>query len=104
MAGLYARVARHMRPEKKLHWHIDHLLARARIEGAVLFPSDKREECFLARTLHEIPGIMAVARFGMTDCGCPSHLFYLGKQPFGRILHRLDRIRDAGVNSFSGGR
>jgi sugar fermentation stimulation protein A len=100
MAGLEARVARHMRPEKKTHWHIDHLLARARIEGAVVFPSEKRQECSIARKLQTTPGIMAVARFGSTDCGCPSHLFYLGKRPFGRILRRLDRPKASGANPF----
>jgi len=103
MAGLEARVARHMRPEKKLHWHIDHLLAGAKIEGAVLFPSDEREECTMARTLQKTPGIIGVARFGSTDCGCPSHLFYLGKRPFGRMLRDLDRPHASGPDpSFRG--
>jgi sugar fermentation stimulation protein A len=96
MGGLQARVKRHLRPEKKLHWHIDHLLARAKIEGAVLFPSDEREECSFVRTLQKIPGIIGVARFGSTDCGCPSHLFYLGKRPFGRIMRMLDRPNSSG--------
>jgi len=91
-----ARVARHLGPEKKVHWHIDRLLARARIVGAVMFPSRKREECSLARTLHDAPGTVAVARFGSTDCGCPSHLFYFGKRPFGGMLRMLDRAQIGG--------
>ena len=31
MGGLDARVARHLRAEKKLHWHIDYLLERASV-------------------------------------------------------------------------
>jgi Uri superfamily endonuclease len=93
MAGLEARVARHFRRERKVQWHIDRLLARARIAGAVLFPSSMREECALAQAVQGYPGTVAVGRFGSTDCGCPAHLFFLGKRPFGPLLLLLDRTR-----------
>ena len=93
-----------MRAEKKLHWHIDHILTRARLLGAILIPSARREECSLAMTLHELPGTIAVGRFGSTDCSCPSHLFYIGKRPFGRMLRNLERYGELGSNPFFGGR
>jgi len=93
MAGLEARVARHLRRAKRRKWHIDFLLEKALTAGAVLFPSSKREECGIARILNEFPGAIPVGRFGSTDCGCPAHLFYIGKRPFGPLLLRFDRAR-----------
>lgn len=103
MGGLEARVARHLRPKKRLHWHIDRLLARASIVGAVMFPSRKRQECSLAKTIHKSPKTAALARFGSTDCGCPSHLFYIGKRPFGGMLRMLDRTQIGGPGPSSRG-
>lgn len=74
MNGLEARVNRHLRKEKKRHWHIDYLLERAQIINVILCQSEKRMECAIAQTLQEqldsIPG------FGSSDCHCPSHLFF----------------------------
>lgn len=91
MAGLEARVARHLRRAKRKKWHIDFLLEEALTAGAVLFPSSKREECDIARLFSEFPGAIPVGRFGSTDCGCPAHLFYIGTQPFGALLMHMDR-------------
>jgi len=71
--GLRARIARHMRSEKKLHWHIDHLTTSGRVLGAWAWEGG--DECTLVDTLghlpHPIPG------FGSTDCAvCPSHLMH----------------------------
>ena len=33
MAGLEQRISRHLRKEKKLHWHIDYLLQVASVAG-----------------------------------------------------------------------
>ena len=74
MNGLRARVARHIRYEKKPHWHIDYLLKEAEIEEIILCPSEARLECSLAQTLdrelESIPG------FGSSDCKCQSHLYF----------------------------
>jgi len=104
MAGMEARLARHFRRRKTIHWHIDHLLEKATLSGAVLFPSGKRGECALARMVRAHPGAVAVPRFGSTDCGCPAHLFYLGKRPFGPLLLKLDRLKGQGKCPRPGGR
>ena len=94
MDGLEARLARHLRKEKKLHWHIDYLLKEVAIadiilcfgepfafchsEGAKrpknLAQGKLRMECFLAQALakefQSIPG------FGSSDCKCQSHLYF----------------------------
>lgn len=74
MNGLRARLARHLRREKKFHWHIDYLVREAEVKEITLCPSEKRVECSLARVLagrfQSIPG------FGSSDCKCRSHLYF----------------------------
>jgi Uri superfamily endonuclease len=72
--GLEQRITRHLRSQKKLHWHIDYLLSHATITRVFIKESSKREECDLAnafeQTFDAIPG------FGCSDCACQSHLFF----------------------------
>jgi len=97
MGGLVARVARHFRPDKKVKWHIDRLLSRADLMGAVLFPSTERNECALARSCLAFPGARVVRGFGSSDCRCPGHLVFLGAIPFGALLGHLDgRVQGSG--------
>lgn len=72
--GISARVARHMRREKKPHWHVDALtMAAARIT-ALAFPGGREcrlMERLLASGQAEIP----VVGFGSSDCRtCEAHL------------------------------
>ncbi len=71
------RILRHLSRRKKLHWHIDYLLAnpRVRMSGIVL---SETSECELNR---RTAGRIIVPRFGATDCreGCGSHLKFVGK-------------------------
>ena len=70
-----ARVARHLRREKSLRWHIDYLLAApgVRIVEVIRLSED---ECPINRAT---PGSLPVPGFGASDCraGCGSHLKYL---------------------------
>ncbi len=72
--GLQARLERHLRNEKRLHWHIDYLLLEARIVEIVTCRSQGRMECAIATSLAE--RFSAVAGFGTSDCRCRAHLFY----------------------------
>lgn len=75
--GLSARLARHQRRQKRLHWHIDYLLARARIIGVRTDASGERLECLWARKWLDTPGVQVIVpRFGASDCACPTHLLY----------------------------
>jgi Uri superfamily endonuclease len=73
--GLEARIARHLRSEKTLRWHIDYLLAAPGVEVVGVLRS-RRGECALNRA---VQGWVPVAGFGASDCGagCVAHLKYL---------------------------
>lgn len=76
--GLNARVDRHKRNDKNLHWHIDYLLEAksARITSVNTFEFEEGGECALNQP---IEGEHIVSGFGSSDCrnGCKSHLVYL---------------------------
>ncbi len=75
--GLRARIGRHLRSEKSLHWRVDHLTAAGRITGVRAVPGGN--ECDLLRELLEHQGVSApVPGFGSSDCRtCPAHLVML---------------------------
>jgi len=79
--GLAARLARHRRSEKKLHWHIDYFLRHARILAVRVDGSGLRLECAWVRRMLRSPGTrVAARRLGASDCRCPAHLLFLGEQ------------------------
>jgi len=74
LGGLERRVGRHLRTEKRVHWHIDHLMLHARAVDVVVAECDEKKECEVAAGLSkELKGIRG---FGSSDCACDSHLFY----------------------------
>jgi sugar fermentation stimulation protein A len=69
MGGLDARIARHLRAEKKRHWHIDYVLERASISGVLEFESASRVECRLSDALASSAASTTPVRwFGSSDC------------------------------------
>lgn len=76
--GLRARVARHLRADKRLHWHVDALTACVPVREVWWVPSMQRLECEWARVLAALPGVeQPVPGFGASDCACCTHLFRL---------------------------
>jgi Uri superfamily endonuclease len=77
--SLPARIMRHLRQEKKLHWHIDYLLKNAdsEIVDVIFTLTTQRLECQVADELSK-QGI-GVKKFGCSDCNCHSHLFYFNE-------------------------
>jgi Uri superfamily endonuclease len=73
MSGLEARIKRHLKPDKKLHWHIDHLLRQASINKVIMAENGNKFECDLARALNL--QFECIRGFGASDCRCPGHLF-----------------------------
>ena len=73
--GIEQRVARHLRREKKLFWHIDYLLAvdEASIVEIYKMECSEKTECPVAAGLSGKLG--SVEGFGCSDCRCVSHLF-----------------------------
>jgi len=72
--GLRARILRHVRRQKKFHWHIDYLSVLSIPQMAIIAKTDERMECPIARELAN--NFFYVKNFGSTDCDCKSHLFY----------------------------
>ncbi len=74
MGGFKSRLNRHLKSDKKPHWHIDYLLEKAAISEIILCETKDRTECAIAQALScqfdSIPG------FGSSDCKCRSHLFF----------------------------
>ena len=72
-----ARIARHLRRNKALRWHIDYLLMAPGVR-IIEVKRSRRDECALNRSVR---GRIPVAGFGASDCreGCGAHLKYLGK-------------------------
>ncbi len=80
--GLPARLARHQRKEKRIHWHVDYLLAAGQIEGIWAAPGPAQQECAWAAALQRLPDAsLAVPGFGSSDCRCPGHLVVLPHRP-----------------------
>ena len=72
--GVSARLRRHFKPEKTLHWHVDSLTTRASRLEAIACRGGT--ECDLVAALCALEGFHpALDGFGSSDCArCPSHL------------------------------
>ena len=69
--GLRARLARHMRRDKSMHWHIDQLTGRGAVIGAWIMIGGS--ECDLVARLEALAA--PIPGFGSSDCpNCRSHL------------------------------
>ncbi len=76
---LAARVERHLSLEKRLRWHIDHLLAHPDVQVAAVATA-ARPECAWHQALH---GEVVVPGLGASDCraGCGAHLVKVSRVP-----------------------
>ena len=85
LGGLAGRVGRHLRAEKRLHWHVDHLLPHGWVREVWYRVAGTPEgagtasECAIAADLTALPGAERwPPRFGASDCRCGGHLVRLG--------------------------
>lgn len=85
--SLDARIRRHLRSEKKIHWHIDYLLPHTKVVAIFYKENTQREECAIAQVFEglceNIPG------FGCSDCSCQSHLFYGSCEKISQVARTL---------------
>lgn len=74
--SLEGRIRRHLRQNKKMHWHVDYILNSPNTTVKEVFYSDDgvKHECELAAQI-AIKG-EKIQDFGCSDCNCPAHLFY----------------------------
>lgn len=90
--GVQARVSRHLRTDKRKHWHIDFL--RDYVSPVEVWISYKAEhlEHEWAGFLFEMPGSIPVQGFGSSDCKCYSHLFFTLVAPDSYWLGRVEKM------------
>ena len=79
--GVQARVSRHYRKKKSLHWHIDYLTHILSPWGAWYSHDTKRLEHTWATFFSDMRETSSVPGFGCSDCSCSSHLFQSSEQP-----------------------
>lgn len=92
--GLAARVGRHLRAEKRAHWHVDHLLARAQVREAWGCPGATSSECAWARALAHLPRARRWPQgFGASDCRCLGHLVAFPEPPPAQAFQALGARR-----------
>jgi Uri superfamily endonuclease len=95
--GIAARVRRHLRADKRMHWHIDRLTG----SGAITDIAVQRGgcECALVAHLRGAAGVnVPVAGFGSSDCRqCRAHLLTATGPKI--ILNRLKRLDDVQIYS-----
>ena len=65
MNSLESRINRHLRDEKKLHWHIDYLLKESEIEEIIFNESTEKIECELSQYISN--NAKGIKNFGCSD-------------------------------------
>jgi len=86
--GLEPRINRHLRREKKIHWHIDYLLDSAEIINVFYKENSFKEECKISNEFNK--KLQSVKKFGCSDCNCKSHLFYGSYEEIMRVVKKLN--------------
>jgi len=90
MGGFKSRLNRHLKSDKKPHWHIDYLLEKASISEIILCETKDRAECAVAQAFsHQFDSIPG---FGASDCQCPSHLFFAANKMKPTIMATLSSL------------
>jgi Uri superfamily endonuclease len=91
MNNLEKRISRHLRKNKKFHWHIDYLLQNAEILEVYLKENTIKEECKIANIFEE--KLEKIHGFGCSDCKCTSHLFYGKKVDILDLISKIDMTK-----------
>ncbi len=96
LKGFKARIDRHIRKRKKLFWHIDYLTTLECVDVVEIFcvRGDEKLECEVAGMFNNEKIIQG---FGVSDCRCKSHLFYIGNSLINSrnyIAEKLDSMFD----------
>lgn len=79
--GVRARVSRHYREEKRMHWHIDYLRKFLNPLAAWYSYDDNRLEHRWAEVFCSMNELVPIQGFGCSDCKCYSHLFQTSTLP-----------------------
>ena len=87
--SLPARLERHKKRVKPIHWHIDWITTHrsAKIMNTIILPDHPEQECAIIRALvSTTSSSFPFRRYGSSDCkeGCPAHLIMIAnsKRPY----------------------
>ena len=86
MSGLDQRIGRHLSKKKKVRWHIDHLTEECTDVEAYENITPGIAECGLGNIVLDCGGTGFAEGFGCSDCGCPTHLFFLTESTKEKLL------------------
>jgi len=90
LGGVRGRLAHHMRPAERPHWHIDYLRKKTTLEAVWFCYHRKPLEHAWAKRFAAMPGAsVPLAGFGSSDCDCESHLFFFAKCPARGLAAKL---------------
>ena len=80
--GLRARLAHHLKPSTRPHWHLDYIKCGLHPVEIWATDDDVKRECGWAGVFSELKGATRpIAGFGASDCSCRSHLIHLPRRP-----------------------
>ncbi len=101
--GLDARISRHLRREKKIFWHIDHLTSNPRVSVLALVKAEeqRRTECVVNRRIRSRLDAEPILGFGSSDCreSCLGHLLAVGSRSLSMCLEGIKEVyRESGLN------
>ena len=94
--GIEVRVARHLKKEKPLHWHIDYFLQKAQVKEIIAGSTEKKMECTIAS--HIGRKLTPVPHFGCSDCRCTGHLYFCKNRRVLRSVVR-DCFKECGIRA-----
>jgi len=102
-SNLKSRVQRHLKTDKKFHWHIDYLLDKAKVTNYYTIKAEKKYECKLHNFLKQYDFLkVPIEGFGASDCKCSAHLLYSNIEiDLGDLIENFKKhiIRESGVNN-----
>jgi sugar fermentation stimulation protein A len=90
------RCYRHLKKNKKIRWHIDYLRKEAEIVSIFAIASKEKIECEIADKIFKKANGF-IPKFGSSDCGCRSHLFYFKNE---KSLSKLSPIFSKGIRIY----
>lgn len=80
--GLRSRLAHHLKPSTRPHWHLDYIKSALHLVKIwTTTDAFKREHAWATAFSTMKDASCPIANFGATDCTCRSHLIHLQRPP-----------------------
>jgi len=97
--GVRGRLAHHLRPSRRPHWHIDYLRAHTSVEEIwYRLDGQRLEHVWAERISLAETASVPLFGFGSTDCSCESHLFFFERGP---SRERFRQVLGKGIRTVS---